>query len=438
MLPAQVVRRFWAARDQRRNMNRPLRARLSFSQMYGGPRTPGPSFIGHRSHPTLDHDIRAIAFYLPQFYAIPENDAAWGKGFTEWTSTTRATPQFLGHRQPRLPGELGFYDLRLKEVMLRQIKLARNYGISGFAFHWYWFHGRRILHEPVEAFLRDRTLDFPFLLSWANQSWTRRWDGRDDEVIVKQEFSPGDDETHMRALIPFFRDPRYVRIDGRPVFIVYDTMNLPDPAATAERWRRICRDEGIGEIFLLGTTCYSGQDPRTIAFDGRVQFPPHGRVPKYESGVRLLNPAWQGGLFDFAKYVEQQASAPSPPFREFPCAIPDWDNTPRLRERANVFVGASPEGFERFLAACIERARRDLPEGSRIVFINAWNEWAESAYVEPDVENGYANLQACRNALDKTRPAGRGAVNESKATFHEAKPPQSNQLHDLTGGPHGH
>ena len=350
---------------------------------------------------------RLVAFYLPQFHPIPENDAFWGRGFTEWTNVARAVPQFAGHYQPRLPADLGFYDLRVPEIQHAQIDLARQYGIHAFCFYFYWFAGRRLLEMPLDTFASDPGKDFPFLICWANENWTRRWDGREEDVLVAQNHSAEDDIAFIGYVARYLCNPRYVRVNGRPLLLVYRPAILPSAKETAERWRQWCRDNGIGEIHLASTQSFGLDDPEDFGFDSAIEFPPNATdVRRLRDEVRPLAPDFECKIFDMADLVARSRSYKLPPYRLYRGVCPSWDNTARKGKRAGILINESPAGYREWLAnAVLDTEKRFRDPGSRLVFINAWNEWAEGAYLEPDQRFGHAWLAATRNALaDAWRP----------------------------------
>lgn len=347
---------------------------------------------------------KLIAFYLPQFHPTPENDEWWGKGFTEWTNVTKARPWFRGHYQPHLPADLGFYDLRLPEAREAQADLAKQYGISGFCYYHYWFHGRRILERPFGEVLATGKPAFPFCLCWANESWNRAWEEAKDGILVEQTYSHEDDVAHIRWLLNAFGDPRYIRIEGKPVFLVYRGQNLPDALQTAETWRAEARKAGIGDIFLcivLSNTKDSRIDPTTIGFDAAVEFQPSLFRPRpfmQKAWQRLLRGPSNNLFLEYSEIINRALQAPEPSYRWFRCVTPSWDNTARRKTRALVLTGSHPDKYCDWLKAMILKSQ-PTATGDRVVFVNAWNEWAEGNHLEPCQRWGRAFLEASREAI---------------------------------------
>lgn len=357
--------------------------------------------------------VRPIALHLPQFHPIPENDRWWGEGFTEWTQVRAAAPRFPEHVPPGPPGELGEYDLRDPRARAAQAGLARAHGVHAFCHYHYWFHGRRLLETPVEEMLRTREPDFPFLLCWANESWTRRWDGRADDVLMEQRYSAEDDVHHARYLLEVFADPRYVTVRGRPLFLVYRPSDLPDAQATAARWRREADRLGRARPFLAAVESFESEkrDWREAGFDVNVEFQPDWwnlgeRRPLDESMAATGTPParldeLEAAHFQFRRYdeiVERMLARDRPKWPRIPCVTPRWDNTPRRGDSGLVLHGSTPELFERWLREVRASWLHPDPDLG-FVFLNSWNEWAEGAYLEPDEVTGRAYLEALRRAL---------------------------------------
>ncbi len=360
---------------------------------------------------------RLISFYLPQYHPIPENDLWWGKGFTEWTNVGRAKPLFPGHNQPRVPADLGYYDLRLAETREAQAALAREHGIHGFCYYHYWFNGRRLLERPFNEVLASGKPEFPFCLCWANENWTRAWDGLEREVLIQQHYNSEDDLAHMRWLANAFRDPRYIRVHGKPLFLVYRVASLPDPMQTVSVWREEARRLGIGELFLCSVESRVGGsqsvNPARIGFDAAVEFQPDGlHFPK---PLKTLND--YGGIFDYRSVVEQMLRKPDADYLRFPCLAPGWDNSARRKENPTIITGSTPELYGQWLEGILRRRSQSPPE-ENIVFINAWIEWGEGAYLEPDQLAGRAYLEMTREIL--ARHAGNAVVSIEAQTKPEA------------------
>ncbi len=365
------------------------------SPHYGAPRAKPP--------PTERCDVRLIAYYLPQYHPIPENDQWWGSGYTEWRNVARAFPVFVGHYQPRLPGELGFYDLRTPDIMRQQIKLAKLHGISAFCFHFYWFGGKRLLELPIENFVRSSDLDFEFCLCWANENWTRRWDGAENEILIAQSHSVEDDIAFIRYVNRYFDDPRYLRIHGKPVLTVYRPDILPDAKAMVTRWRAEAKRAGLPGLFLIATNSFGFSRYEEYGFDALSEFPPHATWSAQDNNLVLLHPDYQGKVYSYAGIFESikattKGGDSTAQRTVFPGVMPCWDNTARRPLAGNVFHGSTPAIFHEWLTHSIARAKRNA-EDERMVFINAWNEWSEGAYLEPDTWLGYGYLAACATAI---------------------------------------
>lgn len=352
----------------------------------------------------LQRRIRTIAIYLPQFHPIPENDAWWGEGFTEWTNVRKAKPNFEGHMQPHVPTELGYYDLRTPDTRERQALLAQQHNVDGFCYYYYWFGGRRLLHKPLDDLLSSRSPDFPFCVCWANENWTRSWDGQDSHVLIAQQHSPEDDIAFIESLFDAFKDPRYIRVNGRPILLIYKTHLLPDIRATAERWRRHCRQHGIGELYLA-CVHNSGNpalniNPKTIGFDAAVEFPPSGKGVPTDGPASMLNSHFRGRFYSYELTATSFMRTPLPPYPFLRTVMPAWDNTARRQDAAHIFLGSSPEVYAHWLSAAAEWTARYRSGDERLLFINAWNEWAEGNHLEPDLRYGRAYLEATQRALD--------------------------------------
>lgn len=346
---------------------------------------------------------RAIAFYLPQFHPIPENDEWWGPGFTEWTNTARARPMYPGHYQPHIPGELGYYDLRLPETRSAQAALAREYGIEAFCYYHYWFGGQRIIERPFQEVLDSGEPDFPFCLCWANESWTGIWHGVPGRVLIEQTY-PGEDDyrRHFDFLLRAFGDRRQVTVDGKPLFLVYKPKSIPEPRRVTDLWRELASRNGLPGLFLVGVDDNAAWPHADFGFDGSVKprLPPRQawvpwRQPVRKVWYRLRRFAGLPSRYDYRAGLATLIE-PRPAGREaYPCVIPGWDNTPRSGVRGLVLDNSRPEYFEAQVRRAVE-AVSDLPAEHRLVFIKAWNEWAEGNHLEPDLRWGRAYLEAFR------------------------------------------
>ena len=353
---------------------------------------------------SLNHNgrkIRLVAYYLPQFHPFPENDQWWGKGFTEWTNVTKAEPMFVGHYQPHLPADLGFYDLRVPAVRHQQIEMAKTHGIDAFCYHFYWFSGKRLMERPLDDMLADPNSDMPFCLCWANENWTRRWDASENEILIAQRYLSEDPINSIKALEPYLRDPRYLTHQGKKLIVVYCPQHLPDSAAWMEIWRSYARASGLGELHVVCALTHGNWSYKDYGFDGGVEFPPHNVHNLSTSTVSQLgfHERFKGLCLDYNDladfYLERERGEETDVFR---CVYPSWDNTARRKSLALITLNATPENYEYWLHRAIEETERDFPNKDRLVFINAWNEWAEGCHLEPDRKFGYGYLKATARA----------------------------------------
>jgi glycosyltransferase involved in cell wall biosynthesis len=354
---------------------------------------------------TAVRKAKILAYYLPQFHAFTENDSWWGKGFTEWTNLPRGLPRFQGHYQPRVPRDLGFYRLDkdgMGTTLHRQAALARDAGVHGFVFYHYWFNRRRLMDGPLEYLLADPTLDMPFCLMWANENWTRRWDGAESEVLISQDYRPGDEDAMLADFARHFRDPRYIRVGGRPLFMLYRPGIIPQARETIARWRVLWREQYNENPLIVMAQAFGDTDPGVFGLDGAVEFPPHKltqNMPPINHELTLLDPEFTGKAYHYDAVVRQSLDEPEPAFPLIKTVVPSWDNDARRQGAGLVITGSTPALYESWLARLVERAQHTPFFGEKFVCVNAWNEWCEGTYLEPDLHFGAAYLNATGRAV---------------------------------------
>lgn len=355
-------------------------------------------------------DPRLVAFYLPQFHPIAENNLAWGKGFTEWDNVTTAQPRFVGHQQPLLPSELGFYDLRLEENIQNQIDLAKKHGIYGFSFYYYWFSGRRLLEKPLDIFLKNKDIDFNFMITWANENWTKRWDGQEQEVIVEQKYLAEDPLKFITDVEGILLDPRYIQEDGKPVLGVYRAMHLGKPAEYVKVWREYFRKKHGKELQVISVLGFDGEDPREYGFDAGLEFEPMTTIrvtdfnakPPYPPDLagKLLDADYVGAVYDYRQIACFGQIPERVKFPTYKSVTPSWDNDARRKgNNSTVFYGSNPDLYAAWLDSVLraETSKTKAP----LLFLNAWNEWAEGAVLEPSKFYGSAVLNRTAEVLAK-------------------------------------
>lgn len=356
---------------------------------------------------------RVLAIYLPQFHPIPENDEWWGKGFTEWTNVVKARPLFPGHYQPHLPSDLGYYDLRVPETRLAQAELARAYGIHGFIYYHYWFEGRLLLERPLREVLESGQPDFPFCICWANHNWTRTWFGGAAELLLEQRYSLEDDRDHIRFLLPYLKDRRYITVDGKPIVFLFRPELIGHLSETVRIWREEAKKAGVRDLYFCWLE--SNAPPRDYSpqgLDAACEFQPRtgsagAPMPTLvRSHLRRLLPKAlrNNHIRRYERLVKGALERAPAPFKRYPCVTPGWDNSPRRapRLRSNIWIGSTPTLYEGWLTQTLERFRPFGP-GEDFVVLNAWNEWAEGNHLEPDQRWGRGYLEATLRAIEKAR-----------------------------------
>ena len=377
-----------------------------------------PTLISDKYHEKItgeyfvreENDIKLFAYYLPQMYPTPENDKWWGRGTTEWNNVSRAVPQFLGHYQPRLPGELGFYDLRIKENLARQIELAKMYGIFGFCFYYYWFDGKRMLDKPLDLFVNSKDLEFPFFLCWANESWRSTFSsGAAETVLIEQSKSKESYKKFIADFSYYLSDARYYSINGKKVIVIYRPHDIPDSCKIIKYWREYCMDNNIGEIYVIG--CWVKGEKYDLlenGFDAAAEFHP-GSLPskgkEITQDVDLVNNNFVGRIYDYADLVNSKVYETNfVKEKLYNSIFPMWDNTPRRNDKGGViYHGSNPSLYKKWLKDIIAHTKTRIDVDDNLAFINAWNEWGEGAYMEPDKYYGYAYLQATKEAIEESR-----------------------------------
>jgi hypothetical protein len=375
-------------------------------------------------------NVKLIAMYFPQLHAIPENDEWWGKGFTDWNNVRTAVPMYEGHYQPRVPLDENYYDQSRLETLRWQIDLAKRYGIHGFCHYHYWFDGKQLLETPTNLIMTNRDIDFPFCLSWANETWTKRWDARDHHILIRQTHPPTREswKRHYDYLIKAWTDPRAIKVDGKPVFVIYRPQRIEKIHEMLAYWRELAQQDGLPGLYFIFQKQYELPNRNCLnSFDALFQFQPFEAInsPNFDKDsikhsllfklVRSLPERYQNMLRGVREAFVKELTFhdynaiwqkivevhPDQNLTTYPGAFVDWDNTARYKKRATIFRGASPEGFGEWFARLVDSMpRRNLPEN--FIFLNAWNEWSECAYLEPDERYGYQYLEAVRKVLDRT------------------------------------
>ena len=360
---------------------------------------------------------KLIAFYLPQFHPIPENDEWWGKGFTEWQNVAKASPQYPGHYQPHIPADLGFYDLRLPEVMEQQIKMAREFGIFGFCIYYYWFDGKRLLEKPLEMLYNHPEWDMNYSVCWANENWTRRWDGMESEILIGQNHSDKDDLDFIKDVSKYFKDNRYIKVDNKPLLVIYRPGLFPNIKRTAKQWRNYCKQNLGTDVFLAMVQGFGNIDPNEYGFDAAIEFPPHNFNLQFLT-EQFNAENFEGHIVDTLKIIsDSKGKINRTDYDLMRGVMLAWDNTPRRDNKSHIYLNNTPTVYEQWLREAINDTLQKKNNKHPFVFINAWNEWAEGCHLEPDKKYGYAYLNATQRALLKAENKHNNKLSNAENVF---------------------
>ncbi|GGX72706.1 hypothetical protein GCM10007385_46860 [Tateyamaria omphalii] len=403
-LPSRMARRFRnsaSKRDPRRHWAQSEQNVTRYGQGFASTDVVD-SFMPDARPAEFAPKVKLIAYYLPQFHPFPENDAWWGKGFTEWSNVGKAIPNYPGHYQPHCPIHLGYYDLRLPEIMEEQTRMAKAYGVGGFSYYFYWFDGKTLMEGPLQQMLHRPEIDMPFCLTWANENWTRRWDGREHDVLIGQNHSIADSKALLSHIRPYLEDPRYITIDDKPAFIVYRANIIPDIRAITDAWRAAAQSWGFPDLYLIAAQTFDVGDPSDLGFDAACEFPPHQTQRRdITDEVGVFNPNFTGSILDYGAIVAGSVAKPEPDHKCFKSVVLSWDNTARNQNAPRILERFSVPAYQSWLTTLCRQVlvQPKYSADEKIVFINAWNEWAEGTHLEPDRKYGFAYLHATAQAV---------------------------------------
>lgn len=350
-------------------------------------------------------DTKIFAYYLPQFHAIPENDDAHGKGFTEWTNVASCQPQFAEHFQPKIPYDVGFYNLNMTGIMERQAEIAKNYGIYGFCFYYYWFSGKKVLEKPLEYFLKS-DIDLAFHFCWANENWSKLWDGGNKEIILEQKLEDNDANKFFNDILPFIKDKRYEKIENKPLLMIYrpNIFEKQKLLMFLDKLNTLAQTEGFDGFYYMCSNMDNFNTPKEWGFEGIIEFPPHGLSKYCEShNVQKISLKTLYSVFKLDTFIAQKKWDYQTDYKVFKACFPSWDNLPRKINSNGFCFQITYDDFKKWLSGILAWTKKYNAPNEQYVYINAWNEWAEGAILEPTTRYGYQALDIVKKCLEDNR-----------------------------------